>query len=211
MKRSVLLLAVAATAVAAQPSFAAKKAPAPKPVTATYYFHGSAAVGNQEVTTDGVLPMDATKPAGTSDKRFFSVAAGVTPNTQCAASTLLAAWSGAASGTLTGTAKVDFYAAASPAAKAVVQIFPDVTEASQCNDAYPVPLAETTIDLKAGPTALNTATLTMPAKAKVTGSFLVQVNVIVPGPSAHFVAYDSTTSPSAVTFSCLPATGKKTC
>lgn len=209
MKRSVLVLAAVATAVAAQPSFAAKKPAAAKPVTATYYFHGSSQIGNQDAV-NGPLPMDATMPSGSNAKYFLSGAGGATPNDQCASTPVLANWSGKASGTFVGTAKVDFYAAATPAAKAVVQIFPDVTESS-CNDAFPTPLAETTIDLKAGPTALNTAMLTMPAKAKVLGSFLVQVDIILPGPEGHAVAYDSTSAPSAVTFTCQPNTGKKTC
>jgi hypothetical protein len=222
MKRAPLaLVAVAALTVLSthQAGAAAKKA-APKPVKQTMWFHGTQQLGNidQNAGFPGTsfMSMNATKPTGSGDKDILFFGLAATPNTQCAGSSLLPSWSGAASGTLTGTATVSFYARSTPGATAKVQLFNDV-EGQLCNADYPAPLGEAVVSLAAGPTAtLHTVTFKIQGKGKVFGSLMVQ---IVPGsaaaglvgPQLSSVVYDSTASPSSVTFSCIPKAGKKRC
>src|SRR5689334_10191145 len=103
MKRSLTLslisLALLGAAVAAPAGAASKPKPA-KPVTKTYYFHGSNAFGavDQNPATGALMGMDATKPTGTSDKTFafYGVGAGgnSSPNASCAGGFLNPNWVG---------------------------------------------------------------------------------------------------------------------
>lgn len=217
MKRTLALLAaVSLSASLAGTSVAAVKKPAPpKPVKLTYYFHGTNAVGNvdQNVANGTLMTMNASKPTGSSDKTFGIFGAGATPNPDCAGSPFYPNWVGAANGTATGTATVSFYAAGTPTSQAVVQIFAD-TEASACNDAYPAPLGETTVTLPASPgLVIVKIPITKSGKnpGKMSSSFTVQIQVPLVAPQGAMVRYDSSTSPSSVTITCLPKVGKKTC
>lgn len=219
MNRSALALVAVATLTAgvAQPALAAKAAPAPKPITKTFYLHGVSASGNQDETVEGtMLTMDAKKPTSASDKDMAFFGAGASPNTDCAGGGLLPAWTGAASGMLTGKVTVNFYARSTPGANAVVQIITDPGEGG-CNELNPGVVAEVTVPLKAGATnALHTAVIALPGKVKVGTNFMVQLipgttGGLLVGPQVSGIGYDSTVSPSAVTFTCTPKTGKKTC
>lgn len=217
MKRTLALLTVAAlSASLAGTSVAAVKKPAPpKPVKLTYYFHGTSALGNQEQAglPGPLMKMDATKPTGTQDKTFVVYGLGVTPNSDCAGNSLYPNWVGAASGTATGTATVSFYAAGTPTSQAVVRLFAD-TEAQACNDAYPTPLGEATVTLPASPglvTVQIPITKTGKNPGKLSSSFTVQLSVPLVAPQGAMIRYDSTTSPSSVTITCIPKVGKKTC
>lgn len=216
MKRTLALLAaVSLSASLAGTSVAAVKKPAPpKPVKLTYYFHGTNTLGNQDqalAVGTGLMKMDAVKPTGSQDKSFVFYGAGTSPNAKCAGNSLFPNWVGAASGTATGVATVTFYAQGS--GTAVVQLFSD-TDAQACNDAYPTPMGEATIALPASP---GLVTIQIPitkagkTPGKMSSSFTVQLQAVQPVPSLNRVIYDSTTSPSSVTITCLPKVGKKTC
>lgn len=216
MKRTLALLTVAAlSASLAGTSVAAVKKPAPpKPVTLTYYFHGTNTLGNQDqalVGGTGLMKMDAIKPTGSGDKSFVFYAAATSPNSKCAGNSLFPNWVGAASGTATGVATVTFFAQGSGSAN--VQLFAD-TDGQACNDAYPTPLGEATVAL---PPSAGLVTVKIPiakvgkTPGKLSSSFTVQIQAVQPVPSVNRVLYDSTTSPSSVTITCIPKVGKKTC
>ena len=215
MKRSTItLLAVVALAVgAAQPASSATK-----PVTKTYYFHGTNDNGNQDQNpvNGDLMKMDATKPAGTSDKNFLLIGAAVTPNTKCAGSAVFPNWVGKAAGNITGTMTVSFYARSTPSGTAVVQVFADVL-GQACKADYPTAIGEATVPITAGPTSvLHTVKIPVSGKGKVSGAITVQIKpgsagAGLVGPQASGIAYDSTTAPSSITFTCLPKAGKTTC
>ena len=211
-RRLVTSLLVAAVALGgAQQAVAGKKPAAPKPVTTTYYLHGSNTIGNADQEPSGLMSMDKNKPTGSQDKSFLFYGLGASPNTTCAGNALFPNWVGSATGNLTGTAKVSLYLQGSAAVK--VQLFGDV-EAQACNDAYPTPLGETTVPAPAAP---GLVTVTIPiakvgkSPGKVTSSFTLQLQPVLVPPSAYRAIYDSTASPASITWSCLPKPGKKTC
>ena len=221
MKRSTLALFLVAALAAgtAQPALAAAKKPAPKPITKTYYFHGTgngnaSAIQSLNNDTGGILPMDAVKPTATSDSDYGMISAANNPNHECYgnALTMHAAWTGVASGTLTDKVVVSFYARATPG-NATVQLFADVGTEIQCNEEYPLVLAEATVPLPASPTfQLVTATLTLRKPVKVKSSFSIQIqNENVATPQASDIGFDSVKAPSAATWTCLPNAGKKSC
>lgn len=215
MKRSTLALIAVATLTAgvAQPALAAK---APKPLTQTFFLHGVGSSGNEDVlVNDEILTMDTKKPTGGTDKDYMFYGAATSPNRNCAGGGLMPSWVGAASGTLTGKMTVNFYARSTPGATTVVQIFSDV-EGSLCNADKPTPVAEVIVPLKAGASsALHTVEIPIPAKSKMKKSFMIQFapgqTGPTNGPQISGIGYDSTVSPSAVTFTCIPSSGKKTC
>ncbi|MDQ1687579.1 MAG: hypothetical protein QOK42_554 [Frankiaceae bacterium] len=212
MKRTLVLLTAAClAATAAHGAGAATKAP--KPVTATYYFHGVNALGNQDQAglPGSLMTADKKKPTGTSDKNFVFYGLGASPNTQCAGNSLFPNWIAPATGNLTGTAKVTIFGQGSGVVK--VQIFADV-EAQACNEAYPTPLGEVSVTLPAAP---GPVTVSIPiakfgkSPGKVSSSFTVQLLPTLVPPSVQRAIYDSAASPSSVTVTCIPKVGKKTC
>lgn len=222
MKRTpVLLAAVAllASGLGHDAMAATKKAAAPKPVTMTWYLHGASANGNADLLQgiqsgeSGYLPMDAKAPSGTSAKEMLLFGALATPNSQCTGGPLLPSWTGSASGMLQGKVSVTFFARSTPG-NAVVRIL-NVADAG-CNDAYTTPLAEATVALPASPTPAQ-VTLTLPIRkpSKLTGALTLQVlegqTSGLEGPQVSGVSYDSTTTASKVTFTCLPKPGRKSC
>jgi hypothetical protein len=161
------------------------------------------------------MTMNASKPTGTSDKDFVFFGALATPNTACAGSPLFPNWVGAAKGRIIGTMTVSFYARSTPSASAVVQVFPDVATQA-CNADMPVAIGEAVVPLTAGASSvLHTVKIPVSGKGKVLGGLTVQIapgtTAGLPGPQISGVGYDSTVSPSAITFTCLPAAGSSTC
>lgn len=216
MKRSTLTLLAATilAAAATQPAHSATK-----PVTSTYYFHGS---GNGNVSAiqastgggGGVLPMDSVKPTATSDSEYGSFGAANNPNHKCYGNplTMHPTWMGAASGMLTNKVVVSFYARSSPG-NATVQLFADAGDSQACNANFPSVVAEATVPLPASPSfQLVTATLTLAKPVKVKAAFSIQIQTEdVATPQASDIGFDSAASPSGVTWSCIPAAGKKAC
>ncbi|HUR13254.1 MAG TPA: hypothetical protein VM097_02045 [Mycobacteriales bacterium] len=219
MKRTpVLLAAVAlvASGLGHDAIAATKKKPAPpKPVTMNWFLHGATANGNSDMLQGDTayLPMDATAPSGASVKEVLLFGAIASPNSECTAGPLLPSWTGTASGTLQGKVTVSFYARSTPG-NAIVRVF-NVNDGG-CNDAYTPPVAEATVALPTSPTAsLVTVTLPVSRAAKLAGALTLQIiegqTSGFEGPQVSGVSYDSTTTPSKITFTCLPKIGKKTC
>lgn len=213
MRRTTVLLAAVALMAAGAGQGALAAAPkAPKPIKKTFYLHGSSQFGNQDhsLAAGGPLAMDTTKPSGTSDKYFGTYGAVASPNSACAGSPFYPSWNGPVSGKLTGKATVTFYAMSSPGGTAKVQLFADVTESS-CNEAYPGPIGEIDVALPASQSpTLVTVSFPVSGKAKILSSMMLQIQAGA-GPQMSAVVYDSAASPSSVTFTCVPKTGKKTC
>lgn len=229
MKRSHLALVVTAALLVAGGSPAlAKPKPKPataKPVTTTYWFHSVATgpTGNGNASAlagfaggdgSGILPMDAVKPTGTQDQDYGTFGAASQPNHACLgnALTMHPTWYAEAAGTFTGSLKVDLFARSTPG-KAVVQLFTDVARDLACNEDFPVPAAETTIDLPSTPTFTKvTATLALSKPLVVKGSFAIMVTTEdALQPQASDIGFDSAAAPSGVTWTCVPLTGKKAC
>lgn len=219
MNRTALaLLAASALSIGvAQPSLAAAKTKPAKPISETMYLHGTSTSGNQDVFVDGTpLTMSTVKPTASADKDIMFFGAGVSPNTDCAGGSLLPYWTGAVKGTLSGKVAVSFFARSTPGATATLQLFTDAGEGG-CNELNPGAIAEVTVPLKAGATnALHTATIELPKALKVKETLHFQVLPgmtagVAIGPQVSGVGYDSTVSPSAITFTCLPNAGKKSC
>jgi hypothetical protein len=218
LKRTpVLLAAVAllASGLGHDAMAAAKKKAAPKPVTMTWYLHGDSGNGNADLfqADSPYLAMDATAPTGTSAKEMLFFGAVASPNSACTGGPLLPSWTGAASGMLQGKVDVTFFARSTPG-NAIVRIF-NVADGG-CNDAYTPPLAEATVALPASPTAAEVkVSLALPKPQKLSGAFTLQIvegtTSGFEGPQVSGVSYDSTATPSKITFSCLPKTGKKAC
>jgi len=198
---------------------AAKKRPGPAPVTTTYYFHGH---GNGNVSAvqaraaqpegTGILPMDAVKPTAVTASDYFIGQANHTPNHTCFGNSLSlhAAWIGKARGTLVDKITVSFYAS-SIGGNAVVQIFADAAgDKVQCREAYPNRIAETLVPVPASATpTLVTTTFKLPKPVKVLSSFAVQIQPEdSQGPQLIDIAFDGAPSPSNVTWTCRPKSGK---
>jgi len=226
VKRTPVLLAalaLLASGLGHDAMAAVKKKPAPpKPVTTKYYFHSvdNGGTGNGNVnamvgdSATGILPMDAKAPTGTSDQDYGTFGAANNPNHECLGNnlTMHPTWQGVAKGTLVNKLTVTFYARSTPA-NATVQLFVDAADELACNDTFPGVVAEAVVALPASPTfAPVTATLTLPKPIKVKSGFMIQIQPDdVATPQASDIGFDSTTAPSAVTWTCLPLTGKKTC
>lgn len=212
MKRTpVLLVALAVLSAGAGQGALAASSKAPKTLKKTYYLHGTSQLGNQDYGLAGgeMMPMNATKPSGASDKTFVTYGAVASPNPACAGSPFFANWTGSVSGKLKGTATVKFYAQ-STGGTAKVQLFADVTE-SLCNEAYPGALGELEVALPASPTPqLVTATFPVSSRTKISSVLTLQIQAGA-GPQVSAFTYDSTVSPASLTFTCVPKTGKKTC
>lgn len=220
MKRSTLaLVGIAALAGGiAQPAFAGTSA---KPVTGTFFFHSvnNGGTGNGNVNAlagggTGTLPMDATKPTGTSDQEYGTFGAANNPNHKCVGNSLTMhpTWTGTAAGTLTNQVTVEFYARSTPG-NATVQLFTDISDEVLCNAGFPSAVGEATVALPVSPSfGKVTAVLKLSKPVLVKSGFTIMITTEdVATPQASDIAFDSSASPSGVTFTCLPNKGKKTC
>lgn len=217
MKPVLPVAALAALAVAAHPALAAK---APKPVTQTMWLHGTEQLGNVEVlNSNELLVMDTKKPTGTSDRQYPFFGAVASPNTACAGSFFFPNWAGTVRGDLVGKVTVKFWAQGSPTSQVRVQLF-DNGATTQCDSDtsknYPGVLGETTVAMptKQSPD-LVTAVIPIQGKATVHGSLNLQIIVDdlsgLAAPQVGVVTYDSSASPSSITFTCIPKPGRTTC
>jgi hypothetical protein len=212
------------TALTAQQAGAATKPV--KPITSTFYLHGTNTLGEQDHTllTGSPLPMNKTKPSGSTDKGKLLMDYVAGPNTQCTANGAFAVWVGDTVGTLTGKVTVTFFTQNNPGALVDVRLFVD-GDADLCTSdtgtaEYPGATAE-----KLGyalPATGGKTTLTFPVTAKgkaamAHGTLVLEISPThLPAPKGIYpeatrVLYDSTVSPSSVTFTCTPKAGKKTC
>jgi hypothetical protein len=220
VKRTPVLLvatALVAGGLAHDAVAATKKKPAaPKPVTTTWYLHGDSANGNADMAQNDTayLPMDATAPTGTSAKEVALFGALASPNSECAGGPLLPSWTGAASGTLQGSVTVTFFARSTPGANVRVRVLN--TDDGGCNEAFTPPVAEATVALPISPTPAEvTVTLPIAKPSKLPGALTLQIiegtTNGLEGPQVSGISYDSTTTASKITWTCMPKAGKKTC
>lgn len=126
----------------------------PEPVEVTMYLHGddeADLVDENAYAGDssGILEMDRTAPDGAYEtKQITNYAQG--PNAKCAGNGLLPVWVGyVGKGTITGTATLDLTVVGSTGGEVVVDVFKDVS-GQACNEAYPEPVASTTVTLPVG-------------------------------------------------------------
>lgn len=125
----------------------------PAPIEVTYHLHGDDGQAYVDedayATTGGVLPMDREAPTGDFDSQHLkNYAQG--PNARCAGNGLFPVWNGfLGRGTLTGEATLAFDVVASTPGPVTVEVFADVS-GQACNEAYPEPVASTTVTLPAG-------------------------------------------------------------
>lgn len=215
--RTVLTAAVAVLAtVALQPAEAARNAGTTKPLT--LFFHGTSANGNQDTSSGEPLPMDATKPSGSAGKEIAmaggNVAGALLVPKPCPGGPYIPAWSRAMSGTVKGPVVVTFWAR-STGGNVTVQLLNDP---SDCTTA-PAPAAQALVAVPQSPSVQQvTVSLPLPSRGvKVKEALWVQfltdqTTTAPPGAlGVTGISYDSTATPSAVTFRCLPTAGRKSC
>jgi hypothetical protein len=124
----------------------------PGPIDVTYHLHGddAAALVDENAYADGgILTMDRTAPEGDFEsQQLKNYAQG--PNARCAGNGLWPVWTGfMGKGTAVGEGTLAFDVVASTPGPVTVDVFTDVT-GQACNEAYPEPVASTTVTLPAG-------------------------------------------------------------
>lgn len=215
MKRTIVLAAVASLlATGAVTATAAPKAKAPKPVTTTFFFHGTQPIGEAEgQAAEFYLPMDATAPTGTSAKSYGVTNYVAGPNTQCSGNALFPTWTGTIDGAPTGTASLEVFMQGAGTGNITASLFADVYDAGACNDAFVPPIATATFAVPNGAATVKVDFKNVNKKGRNFSNLIV---MLAPGDAlgAPFVArvnYDATSAASKLTFSCIPKAGKKTC
>jgi hypothetical protein len=219
VKRTPVLLAAFALLAtgASHGAMAVTKKPAPKPVITTMFLHGTSNYGNQDMISGDPMTLDRKAPTGTTTKEAAvlggNIAGALDVPKECPGGPYIPAFTGPVAGLLTGVVTVKFYARGT-GGNVTVELLADPADCTSAPDIAAKVLAP----VPASPTAsLVTVKLPLPAKGvKVLGALSVQFlsdqTTTTPGAlGISGVSYDSSTAPSAVTFSCLPKTGKKTC
>lgn len=190
---------------------AAKKSK--KAVPVTLYFHGTETVGEVDLVSNfalGYSKMDPTEPSEPAPRsRPFTTWTG-DPQAwnDCAGSYLLPVWTGALSGKVVGDMKVTLHTASAPK-DIIVQVWPDLaSQTCASNDLgegdYPVPAAEATATLPAGPGETKVVLENVNFKA----SSMLMLQILPVGPLPGRVLYDSPDFSSRIEFSCIPSSGK---
>ena len=213
MKRT-LVLAVAASLLAtgAATATAAPKAKAPKPVTMTYFFHGTQQVGEVGGQTDGFGTMDATAPTGASAKSYGVTNYVAGPNSECAGNSLYPVFVGNIDGVPTGNAQLELFIQGAGTGLVEARIFADVFEQA-CNEAYVPPLASATFAVPNGSATVKVDLKNLNKKGKSYSTLMVQLSQaeLLAPPYVARVQYDAASAASKLTFTCIPKAGKKTC
>jgi hypothetical protein len=200
-------------------------------VKSTYYFHGGPSGNAADLQaaaagTGSYLPMDAQAPTSpiSSEFGFGSIAGNPSSNCVGDPTGMVPTWTGRATGTLVKKVVVTAYARSLPGGRVKVNLFTDLKNAALCGASYPAPAASATTSLPESvfaPTAVAdpfttapvTVTLLLPKPVAVKGSFTIQFQ---PDPTlAPFqgssIVFDGTPTPSGMTWTCIPAAGKKSC
>ncbi len=213
---------LAAAGSAATPALAGKKRPR-VPVATTLYLHGTQPVAELEafvpVLHEDLLTMDpAPATSEEKSKQITNYAAG--PNTRCSGNNLFPAWIGEVSGTVTGEIRFVFTSVGTPG-MVDIKVWADVPGgASYCDDGYVEPQAEALgVALPAGEAEVEV--VLEGARFPVSRTLLLQVSPSTmdvggtqrPGSNLFVsrIEYDSKSHASALSFSCLPPSGKPSC
>lgn len=210
MKRIItvaLLAGLIAGSLAAMPAHAKKKKKA-KPVATTLYMHGNLPFGELEFpdTINGVfMPMDKNEPGGGAPKSMGLTNYAGGPNTQCAGNGLFPLWVGDLSGKIVGDIKVTMHTITGPASQVEVRVWPDIS-ALACNDSYPEPAGQVTVDLPAGHG--ETEAVIEGVKFPAASRLMIQISPVLPGPTQGRILYDSADMATQISFGCIPSSGK---
>ena len=198
-----LALALVGGAMAAMPAQAKKKA---KPVPVTLFAHGNAPVGEAEIP-DGVggifMPMDTTEPGSGPPKSMGVTNLVATPNTNCAGNPFFAVWVGEVTGTIKGDMKFTFDVLSMPG-QVEVRVWPDITTLT-CNENFVEPSGAVVVDLPPGGGKVEAVMKGVNFQAQ--GKLMVQVSPVQPSATQARVLYDSADFPTALEFTCTPASG----
>ena len=208
MRRAVGIAAAAAVLVLSSVGHAA---PARKPVPTTLFMHGPSAVGELDAVTwlAGLFPpqspftLDTTAPTG-ADSKSMSYTSVV--NDQCTGVPFYPTFQGTMEGSIVGDLTLSLHFISAPA-KLTAQVWVD-TGLYQCNLTYQQPHARVTFDVPAGESAV---TVTIPNLASKKRSVRTGITVMILAPQVPAyegqlgrIRYDSTATPSSVSFSCVP-------
>lgn len=179
----------------------------PKPVKTTLYLHGNAPVGEGaeaavNIAESQVMTLDTTPPSDPAPKSYnFNNPVG---NDQCSGnSTFFPTWSGDLAGTIVGDVKWTAHFA-SPPSQVIARIWTD-TPISSCNEAYIPPAQEVVVDIPAGQNSVDIVF----KKLKLKAGYNIMVELLQRSPSKQGrVLYDGVGFESALTFNCIPQSGK---
>jgi hypothetical protein len=207
-----LVLALAGCLVATGAATATAAPKKPKPVTMTYYFHGTQEVGEVQGQTEGFGTMDATKPTGSAAKSYGVTNYVAGPNSECAGNSLYPVFVGNIDGAPTGNAELELFIQGAGSGSIEARIFADVFEQA-CNEAYVPPLASATFAVPNGPATVKVNLKNLNKKGKNFSSLMVQLSQaeLLAPPFVARVQYDAASVASKLTFTCVPKAGKKTC
>ena len=207
--KKILVAALAVGLVAgslAAPSFAGKKKKT-KAVTQTLYFHGNQPAGEAEINEtwlDGILhKMDTTEPSGTMKSQFVTNYVGG-PNTNCSGNGLLPVWKGDLVGNVSGDLKIELHTLASPGSTLVASLYPDAS--GGCNESAQPFAAQETVDVAPGQSV--TEIVFKKVKFQSFGSLAIQFHMAPTTAGQVRILYDSADTPSSVTLTCTPTSGK---
>lgn len=196
--------------VTSAPAVAKKKKKA-KPVVTTLYLHGNAALGELDIpdALDGMyMVMDPAEPEGqpkSMTMAMITAVAATSPNPQCAGSPLFPVWVGDVEGKIVGDMTFTFHTLSSPTS-VDVRVWPDVGSLA-CNESYPTPAAEVTVDVPPGHGEVEA--VLEGVKFDAVRRIMVQITPSAsPPPTLGRVFYDSPDFASSLEFKCIPAKGK---
>ena len=206
MPRKLVIMAVLTALVAsmaAVPAEAAKKKKKKaKPVATTLFLDGTSNFGEEDQLGNGTyLKLQAEEGSGEKSMMIPNYVGG--PNTNCAGNSLMPVFIGQTAGTVVGEMKVTFAAAAPPAQKVEVRVWPDLA-AQACNEAYVPPAGSVIVDLPAGEGTVEATIENLNFTA--IGGLMIQITPVLAAPPGYSRAFYGTAD-TKIEFSCIPASG----
>lgn len=189
-----------------------KKKKAPKPVATQMWLHGENQIGETGIVDewlDGFLKeMSGEEPEGSSSKSQFITNYVVGPNPNCDGNGLIGTvWRGEMSGRITGDVTVTLSTLSMPAAGIRVGLYGD--GGGGCNESARGP--DAIVDAAPAPGQAVTEVVLEDVDITVVNSLVLQVMAASTNPSQVRIFFDSASDPSNIEFSCIPATGQKSC
>lgn len=178
-----------------------------KPVTTTLYLHGDSPVGEgvqgaMNLSDGTVMKLDGNKPTDPLPKSYnYNNPVG---NDECVGNELFfPTWVGNMQGRIVGDATWTLHFVAPPS-QVVARIWTDAGVGS-CNEAYIPPAQEITVDIPAGHNEIDIVFKKLNLQAQ--GMIVLELLQRGPGQQGR-VLYDGADFASAITFKCIPASGK---